>query len=264
MSIAWACVSRDGIILAEAGEDDGNGGVIKAAKKVSKLKPTAGWEKTRCNGYRGLKFHLHEPATGECDEQQNTKGGSDKILVWAFGCVFNPNELSEDFAKAFLTKIVYVTEPLRGMPWWREGGVLSAQPSFAPTLQQQMESVEQLGRLSVLNQHVNETKQIMASNIENILERGTSIHEMEDQSSKLNEMSKVFKKNAKKVKRFKMWQNASKSYRILQSLFHCYLLLIPFLSTIYSFQSMVSWSGYVNAIFFSIISLLRLLFLCHL
>ena len=158
------------------------------------MKPTAGWEKTRCTPYRGLKLHLHEPA-GELDGDGQDP---DRIIVWAFCCVYNQNLLSEEYAKAFLTKIVYVTEPLRGMPWWREGGVLSAQPSFAPTLQQQMENVVQLGRLAMLNQSINETKAIMASNIENILERGQKIEYMEEEASTLNEMSRVFKKRRSK------------------------------------------------------------------
>merc|ERR1719203_197971 len=94
------------------------------------------------------------------------------------------------------------------MPWWREGTVLSAQPSFAPTLEQQMESAERAGKLSVMNQHVEETKSIMASNIEQILERGERVEDLEAESKELNTMSRVFKKKAKQVKRFKMWQNA--------------------------------------------------------
>ncbi len=210
MPISWSSVSRDGIILAEAGQDDEDGGVVKAAQKISSVKPTAGWEKAKSGKYRGLKFHLHELANTELDDN-NGGEHSGKILLWTFSCVYDPNELSEDYAKAFLTKIVYVTEPLRGMPWWRDGGLLSAQPSFAPTLQQQMENVEQLGQLALLNQHVSETKNIMANNIENILERGEGIEELEDQASKLDELSKVFKKKAKQVRRLKMWQNASES-----------------------------------------------------
>mmetsp|Transcript_8862 Transcript_8862/g.19857 ORF Transcript_8862/g.19857 Transcript_8862/m.19857 type:complete len:233 (-) Transcript_8862:46-744(-) len=206
MPIHWSCVSRGSVILAEAGADDGSGNIISTAKKINMMKATAGWEKTRSlreTSYRGLKFHLHE-TTNELDGN----GRSDDIITWAFCCVYNPKEMTEDFAKAFLTKLVYVTAPLREMPWWREGGVLSAQESFAPTLQQQMDSVQSAGRLALLNQHVDETKEIMANNIENILERGQKIEELEEESNNLNQMSKVFKKKAKQVKRFKMWQNA--------------------------------------------------------
>lgn len=207
--ICWSCVQRDGIILAEAGCDDGSTRIIKAAQKITKMKPTAGWEVSRSfsirssyNPYRGIKFHLHEPV-GELDDRP-----SDDILTWAFCCVYNTNECSEETAKAFLTKLVFVSEPLRGMPWWREGGTLSAQPSFAPTLQQQMENVEQLDKLAMMQQHVDETKAIMQSNIENILKRGEKIEDLQEEAHNLNAAAKVFKKNAKKVRRFKMLQNA--------------------------------------------------------
>mmetsp|Transcript_28592 Transcript_28592/g.36833 ORF Transcript_28592/g.36833 Transcript_28592/m.36833 type:complete len:87 (+) Transcript_28592:2-262(+) len=60
----------------------------------------------------------------------------------------------------------------------------------------------------MLNHHVEETKAIMASNIENILERGERMEDLQAESKELSEMSKVFKKKAKQLKRFKMWQNA--------------------------------------------------------
>lgn len=209
MSIAWSCVARDGIILAEAGSDDGNGSVIRTAQKINRMKPTAGWEKTRSlrdAPYRGLKLHLHEAADAGDDVDSNLN--SDEIMTWTFCCVYDSKKISEECAKAFLTKILYVSEPLRGMPWWREGAVLSAQPSFAPTLEQQMESADRTHRLAILNQHVEETKSIMARNIETILERGERIEDLEEESKELNEMARVFKKKAKQLKRFKMWQNA--------------------------------------------------------
>jgi hypothetical protein len=200
MSINWSCVARDGIILAEAGEDDGSGAVIKTAQKLHKMKPTGGYEKTRSlrGAYRGLKFHLHD----------STSENADGVIIWTFCCVFKPSEISEELAKAFLTKLVYVTEPLRGMPWWREGGLLSAQPSFAPTLQQQMQNIRTDGQVAIFHRHVHETKAIMTSNINNILERGERIESLEEQSEQLNQMSKVFKKKAKQVKRMQQWQNA--------------------------------------------------------
>lgn len=180
------------------------------------MKPTCGWEKTSRSlknaPYRGIKFHLHEAADAEeCDINADGSKSSDNnnnIIIWTFCCVYNSKEISEDYVKSFLTKIVYVTEPLRAMPWWREGSVLSAQPSFAPTLQQQMEAAVRDGKMSMLKQHVEETKQIMASNIEEQLKRGEQIDALHEESEELSQMAKVFKKNAKKLRRFKMWQNA--------------------------------------------------------
>lgn len=213
MSIAWSCVARDGIILAEAGSDDGKGRVLRTAKRINRMKPTAGWEKTasfRDAPYRGLKFHVHESVADDGwvvpgDGQQSNSNG---IIIWTCCCVYDSKAISEEHVKAFLTKIVYVSEPLRGMPWWREGDALSAQPSFAPTLQQQMEGAERAGTASVLQQHVDETKAIMARNIDGILERGERIEELQAESQQLTEMSRVFKKKARQLERYKMWNNA--------------------------------------------------------
>jgi hypothetical protein len=212
MSIAWSCVARDGIILAEAGSDDGSGSVVRTAQKISQMKPTAGWEKTRSMRnapYRGLKLHVHEvDIEDQRDDAFAGNPDSDNVIIWTFCCVYDSKKINEDFAKAFLTKLSFVTEPLRCTPWWREGTVLSAQPSFAPTLQQQMEAAEQTNKMAMLHHHVEETKAIMARNIENILDRGEKIEDLQETSQELNQMSRVFKKKAKQLKRFKMWQNA--------------------------------------------------------
>mmetsp|Transcript_6219 Transcript_6219/g.11359 ORF Transcript_6219/g.11359 Transcript_6219/m.11359 type:complete len:237 (-) Transcript_6219:594-1304(-) len=210
MTIAWSSVARDGTILAEAGSDDSKGRVVRTAQRISRMNPTAGWEKTHSwkdAPLKGIKFHLHEVANPDADGFQQSDG-DDKIMIWTFSCVYDSKQTSEQAAKAFLTKIVYVTEALRGMPWWREGDTLSAQASFAPTLQQQMESADRTGQMSMMNQHVEETKQIMASNIENILDRGARIEDLDEESQQLNMMSRVFKKKAKQLKRAKMMQNA--------------------------------------------------------
>lgn len=171
------------------------------------MKPTAGWEKThtwRDAPFRGIKFHLHEAA----DSDFYQLPGEEVIVVWTFSAVYDSKRIGEERVKAYLTKIVYVTEALRGMPWWREGTTLSAQASFAPTLQQQMEGADRDGKLSVMKQHVEETKEIMASNIENILDRGERIETLQEEAKELNELSRVFKKRTKELKRMKMWQNA--------------------------------------------------------
>lgn len=201
MPISWSCVSRDGIILAEAGADDGKGSVIRTAKKINSMSPTCGWEMTRSLAeypYRGIKFHVHE-----VDDEY-----PDRILIWSFCCVYNTKTTTEDFAKTFLTKLVYITECLRGMPWWREGKTLSAQASFAPTLKQQMDSAERDYKLSSLNQHVEEMKLMMQANIEAVLERGEKIEALEDKAEELDMMAKVFKKRSRQLKRYQLWQHA--------------------------------------------------------
>ena len=209
--IRWSCIQRNGLILAEAGCDDGSTHVMKTAQEIATMNPTSGWVTSRDSNhgwdsnisnsapFRGIKFHLYEPL-GELDDEQ-----SDGLIIWAFCCVYNVNECTEEIAKAFLTKLLFVSEPLREMPWWREGGVLSAQPSFAPTLQQQM---EQSNKLVFTQQHADETRTIIENNIEYILERGDHIEELQEEIQNLKAAAKIFKKNAKKVKRLKMLKNA--------------------------------------------------------
>jgi hypothetical protein len=135
MPISWSCVARDGIILAEAGSDDGSSSVIRTAKKISSVKPTCGWEETTRSlqnaHYRVIKLHLYV-----ADDDNG------ELLVWSFCCVYKSKGTSAEIVKAFLSRLVTITEPLRCLPLWREGAALSAQPSFAPSLLQLMESAE--------------------------------------------------------------------------------------------------------------------------
>ena len=202
MSISWSCVARDSIILAEAGADDGKGSVVRTAKKISTMKPTCGWEMTRSLAdypYRGIKFHVHEV---------DDMGNIDRVIIWSFCCVYNSKTTNEECAKNFLSKLVFITEALRIQPWWREGMTLAAQVSFAPTLKQLMDSAERDYKLSTLNQHVEEMKLIMQRNIEAVIEKGVQIDDLENKAEELDMMSKVFKKNARKVKRYQLSQSA--------------------------------------------------------
>jgi hypothetical protein len=61
----------------------------------------------------------------------------------------------------------------------------------------------------MVNANVDNLKQIMAHNIEVILERGECVGKLEqDATPWLNEMASIFKKNTKKVKQQMLWQNA--------------------------------------------------------
>lgn len=201
MSISWACVARDSIILAEAGADDGKGSVVRTARKISTMKPTCGWEMTRSLAdypYRGIKFHVNEVDVMDID----------RAIIWSFCCVYNSKITNEKCAKNFLSKLVLITKALRIQPWWREGMTLAAQVSFAPTLKQLMGSAERDYKLSTLNQHVEEMKLIMQRNIEAVIEKGVQIDDLENKAEELDMMSKVFKKNARKMKRYQLSQSA--------------------------------------------------------
>lgn len=91
---------------------------------------------------------------------------------------------------------------------------LAAQVSFAPTLKQLMESAERDYKLSTLNQHVEEMKLIMQRNIEAAIQKGVQIDDLEDKAEELDMMSKVFKKNARKMKRYQLSQSAKHGWLV--------------------------------------------------
>lgn len=205
MSIHWSSISRNDTLLAEAGEDTKDGAVVDLAHKLLKKKPTPGWEfqrSRRAGGLRGIKFHVYEDAgwTKQADDPSR--------LIWVFSCVTDMS-LEEQQAKSFLEKLVYISEPMRHESnSWRHGNMLSCQGSFAPILVHHMENVAFQGKLAMVNQEINSAKEIMADNIDMMLAREETLEQMQDRATKLSELSKQFKKNSRKVKRFKMWQNA--------------------------------------------------------
>jgi hypothetical protein len=62
--------------------------------------------------------------------------------------------------------------------------------------------------MAMVNEDVESLKHVMAQNIDSLLEKEQRLEDLDEQSSALQELSKQFKKNTLKVKRFKMWQNA--------------------------------------------------------
>ena len=196
--ILWSAVSRNDIILAEAGEDRHDGAVVELAQKLLKKKPTAGWEFTRSrkSGIRGIKFHV-------IDEHSD-----DVKLIWSFSAIA-PSALQDKQIKSFLEKLVYVTEPLReDREEFRKGGTLACQEIFAPTLVHLMEEVSHRGKLAMVNQKVDSCKDIMNENINVMLASGEKLDNIEERAESLSFLSKQFKKRATSVRRFQAWQNA--------------------------------------------------------
>ena len=196
--IQWACISRDSTILAEAGEDTFDGQVTRIALQLQQKKATPGWE--FCQPFRspvrGIKFHIYE------------KTASGKFLVWSFSCVYDKT-IEKDQAQSFLEKLVTLTEIPREQEYiWRQGDTLAAQESFAPILLQRMEEVGYMGRMAMVNDKVDGVKQHMANNIDLILERGEKLEDLNEEATRLEDLTRQFKKSAKKVKRIQMWQNA--------------------------------------------------------
>lgn len=205
--ILWSCVARDQTILAEATSlslDFDEEGVATTARELLHRRPTPGFEFHTQRGnplkkrdrYKGVKFHLYDN-----DEDLGQ-------IVWIFAAVYDGHFLTKSQVQSFLEKIVAITEPFREDMAWRHGGTLVAQTTFAPILLQRMEEVTYLGDMALLEERLEVTRSMMQNNIELILEREEKLEALRDQSSQLNEMAQVFKKRSKKLRRFKMWQDA--------------------------------------------------------
>jgi hypothetical protein len=129
------------------------------------------------------------------------------MIIWSFAVVSEAS-LEKEQVQSFIEKLVYITEPNRGSSEWREGPMLCAQTSFAPILLNKMEQVDYQGRLAMVNEQINSTKEILHQNIDLALKRDETLDDMNQKSEELSVMAKQFKKRAKQVKRFKMVQNA--------------------------------------------------------
>eukprot|EP00339_Tiarina_fusa_P010441 CAMPEP_0117028490 /NCGR_PEP_ID=MMETSP0472-20121206/20708_1 /TAXON_ID=693140 ORGANISM="Tiarina fusus, Strain LIS" /NCGR_SAMPLE_ID=MMETSP0472 /ASSEMBLY_ACC=CAM_ASM_000603 /LENGTH=252 /DNA_ID=CAMNT_0004735987 /DNA_START=33 /DNA_END=791 /DNA_ORIENTATION=- len=204
--ILWSFVARDDVILAEASieEDKYDNFVAETAKQLCRKKPTPGWEFTSMMPRRGcpmklkgMKFHIYD---------HTTEGD---FHIWAMGCVYDANTVDTQQVQSFIEKVVGISEMFREHNIdWKYGGGLAAQDQFSPILLQRMQEVAYLGKYAMVNSELNNLRDIMARNIEMILERGDRIESLQERSTKLNEMASVFKKNSKGLKRKMLWQNA--------------------------------------------------------
>lgn len=198
--LLWSAVTRDQVVLAECGEDSRGGEVLALAKAILRKKPTPGWEFERRGSLRAIKFFVHS--------QAETSSSASPTIAWSMCCVHDAS-LDTKVAKGFLEKIAFMTDPLRETdPVWIRGGTLAAQDSFAPTLLQRMEQANSMGRTAMISSQVNEVKDLMHSNIELLLARGDKLDELEEKATGLAKLSKQFNKQARRAKRFQMWNNA--------------------------------------------------------
>mmetsp|Transcript_9573 Transcript_9573/g.12048 ORF Transcript_9573/g.12048 Transcript_9573/m.12048 type:complete len:189 (-) Transcript_9573:43-609(-) len=158
-------------------------------------------------GLRGIKFHVYDDEAKFVDIGGETEAEESEMIVWSFAVVADKS-LEDSEVKSFIEKLVYITMPMRDDDLWRTGDLLCAQNSFAHILLDKMEQVDDQGKLAMVNDKVNSTKEIMRENIELALEREETLEEMRGRAEELSGMTKQFKKRAKQVKRFKMIQNA--------------------------------------------------------
>lgn len=207
--ILWSSVSRNQVILAEAGDDPFGGAVSATARELLAKKSTAGYEyhtqkrsrlptqeAKNAPRLKGIKFHIHDHSDGV-------------PRVWVFAAVYNPKLVDKIQVQSFLEKIVGISQLYReDDPDWKFGSTLAAQNSFAAILQQRMREVTYLGKVSMLHEKLDESKKIMEDNITRILEQEDKLDELRDETTQMQEMASVFKKRARKVRRMKMMQNA--------------------------------------------------------
>ena len=208
--ILWSFVARNDVILAdaEAGvilEDDKLRSCIsETAQKLVAKKPTPGWEFVTLKKVgrkcpfklKGMKFHIYD----------HTADGD--FHIWSVGCIFDANAVDTQQVQSFIEKIVGISEMFREHDTWKYGGAFAAQEQFSPMLSQRMEEIAYLGKYAMVNSQLNNLKETMSRNIDMILEREEKIENLQDRSEKLNEMSAVFKKRTKSLKKQMLWQNA--------------------------------------------------------
>jgi len=81
---------------------------------------------------------------------------------------------------------------------------------FSQVLSSQMERYsipDKNDKVNRMKSQVDEVKVIMSKNIENILERGDNLQNLEDKTEILSEQSRTFQATTKKVKRKTWWEN---------------------------------------------------------
>lgn len=101
-----------------------------------------------------------------------------------------------------------MNQPLRQTIAWRKGGTLAAQDSFAPTLLARMEQANVMGKTAMVSTKVDEIKELMAGNVELLLQRGDHLEALERKTHLLGKMAKTFHRTSRRAKRFKLWQQA--------------------------------------------------------
>ena len=85
---------------------------------------------------------------------------------------------------------------------------LAAQDQFSPTLLQRMEQANSMGKTAMISAKVDEVKQIMHDNIETLLSRNDDLTLLDEKADAMAKAAKTLQKGARKMKRFKMQQQA--------------------------------------------------------
>jgi Synaptobrevin len=170
---------------------------------------------------KGIKFHLYDNSAACLHDKDNNNnstntgnggGCHNEMLLWVFCAVYNPATIEQNAVKSFIEKMIVLTELYRDTDEvWRQGTTLSCQASFAPILQQRMQEVSYMHngeKLALLQHQLDVTKSVMHDNIQLILQREEQLHELNERTTRLQDMALDFKKRSKGVRQKMMWQNA--------------------------------------------------------
>jgi hypothetical protein len=211
MCILWSAVSRGDIVLAEASVHDYHweDSLLECARMLLDKKATPGWEFVTLNRrirspmdhpqypkLKGMKFHIYEH-------------NADGLIVWSVSAVYDPFAVDNIQVESFIQKMITITQIFRESdPVWKHGSTLAAQKRFAPILYQRMSEVAYLGKMCMVSQQVESLKDIMAHNIELILERGDRIEHLQEEAAQLSHMASIFKKRSTQMRRQMLWQSA--------------------------------------------------------
>lgn len=173
---------------------------------------------------KGIKFHVYEHVSPESmrfvsgannnnsdDDNNNNTTTPPKLRIWVFAAVFDAkgSTTTAPMVQSFLEKIVHCTESMRLYdPEWKAARGLGLQTSFGPILQQLMQDVASIAKVAVLQHHIYALQHQMEQNITLMLDNAGRAEDLQREASRLKDMCKVFKKQAKKLKRHQLLQNA--------------------------------------------------------
>jgi len=238
--ILWSAISRGETLLVEATMREylWQESIQECAKQLLVKKVTPGWEfvthspspyrirfptdHPHVPTLKGMKFHIYEhfQRSSEFEEEteipsqeQNNKTknqeNDDGLVIWSISAVYDPSTVETAQVQSFIRKMVALTHPFRDMDVkWKYGSTYAAQSQFSSILHQRMSDVTYLGKLCMVNDQIDSLKEIMARNIELILQRGEKMEDLQEKSTELSHMAQIFKKRSKQVKRQMLWQNA--------------------------------------------------------
>lgn len=163
---------------------------------------------------------------GECsieEETRNTTATTDKkrgkynggLIVWTFATVYDEEHCTRLEAQSFLEKMIGITEIFRETKEWKHGTTLSCQNVFAPILLQRMQDIKHYGKMAMIEETIERSKQIMKDNITLLLERDERLSDLEETSKELSDMAyEHFKKRTKHLRRLQMMQHAKHGFLV--------------------------------------------------